>query len=107
MQHYLTFANVAEAMRSPDARLQEHVRYWNKDWKEGTTIGFSIFPRWFEINIHDAKGMSWDEVVKLLTSSSKTELSNSKTDDYGNSCWFGGTWVGSHHVRVWYNPQAF
>lgn len=107
MQHYLTLADVAEAMRSPDVRPQSHLSYLNKDWKEGTTIGFSVFLRWFEVNIHNAKGMSWDHAFKLLMSKPETELNSSKTNDNGNICWFGGAWVGSHHVRVWYNPQAF
>jgi hypothetical protein len=107
MQQYLTFADVADAMRSPDVRPQEHLPYWNKKWKEGTTIGFSIYPRWFEVNIHDAKNMSWNEALSLLTSSSKTELNNSDPDEYGNCRWFGAAQVGKHHVRVWYNPRAF
>jgi hypothetical protein len=106
MQDYLTFADAAEAMRSPEAKPQEHLPYWNKEWKEGTTIGFSVFPKWFEINIHDSKNMSWDDALKLLMSSPATELNSSRTDDNGNRCWFGGTWIGLHHVRVWCNPRA-
>jgi hypothetical protein len=107
MQHHLTFADIANAMESSDTRVHSHIPYLNKDWREGTTIGFSVFPMWFELNIHDAKGMNWDEAMQLLWLSPNTELNNSKTDENGDNCWFGGTWVNSHHVRVWYNPRAF
>ena len=107
MQQYLTFADVADAMRSPEVRLQEHLPYWNKKWNEGTTIGFSIYPRWFEVNIHNAKNMSWNEALSLLISSPHTELNNSDPDEYGSHRWFGGARVGDHNVRVWYNAHAF
>ena len=107
MHHFLTFQEIAERMRSPDARIQSHLPYKNSNWLEGTTIGFSYFCGWFEVNIHDAKNMCWDEALKLLASSPDTELNNSDPDKYGNVRWFGGAWVGEHHVRVWYNPQAF
>ena len=90
MQHFLTFKDVAEAMRSLDARLQEHLPYFNTNWKEGTTIGFSVFPAWFEVNIHDAKSMIWEDALSLLMSSPNTELNNSETKHDGNRCWFGG-----------------
>jgi hypothetical protein len=51
--------------------------------------------------------MGWDETLKLLLLSPDTELNNPDPDKYGNVRWFGGGWVGDHHVRVWYNPQAF
>jgi hypothetical protein len=107
MQRYLTFKDVAERMRSPDVRIQVHLPYKNKLWLEGTTVGFSHFCEWFEVNIHDAKGMSWDDALRLITSSPDTELNSSDPDKYGNARWFGGAWVSHHHVRVWYNPQAF
>jgi len=107
MQQHLTFKDVAERMRSSDVRVQQHSPYWNKYEREGTTIGFSLFSEWFEVSIHNAKRMGWNEALKLVASAPTTFLDNPDPDSYGNVRWFGGAWVGKHHVRVWYNPQAF
>lgn len=80
--------------------------YVNRRWVEGTTISFFHYCEWFEVNVHDAVGMSPKHVLKLLRRSPDTRLDNSKTDDYGDVCWYGGARVDGHHVRVWYNPQA-
>jgi hypothetical protein len=73
---------------------------------EGTTVGFSYFCEWFEVNVHDAASFSREDALKLLSASPDARLDNSDTDDYGSIRWFGGAWVGKHHIRVWYNPQA-
>jgi hypothetical protein len=105
MEEYLTFKDVATRMRSGHAVMQLHFPYLNRRELEGTSIGFSHFCEWFEVNVHDAKMLSAEAALQLLHSSPETRLDNSKTDKYGNRRWFGGTWVGKHHVRVWYNPK--
>lgn len=93
-------------MQSPVSRIQQQLPYHNRRWVEGTTIGFSHFCEWFEVNIHNAKAMDIEKALQLLESSPETCLDNSDTDDYGNVRWFGGAWVGPHHVRVWWNPSG-
>jgi hypothetical protein len=58
------------------------------------------------VNVHDAVALSPEEALKLLQASPDTLLNNSDTDKYDAVRWHGGAWVGQHHVRVWYNPQA-
>ena len=106
MSDHLTFRDVAARMQSRDSRIQQHLPYQNRHWVEGTTIGFSHFCEWFEINIHNAKGMHIETALLLLESSPETQLDSPDTDDYGNVRWFGGARVGQHHVRVWWNPTA-
>jgi hypothetical protein len=104
MSNYLTFADVAQRMK--DAKFQI-LPYWNRSGVEGLSIGFFHLTEWFEVNVHDAAALSPEEVLKLLQASPDTQLSNPDPDKYGNRRWFGGAWVGKHHVRVWFNPQAF
>ncbi len=105
MEEFLTFRDVATRMQSGHAKIQLRLPYWNKRGVEGTSIGFFHFCEWFEVNVHDAEALSPEDALKLLEASPRTRLDSSKTDAYGNRRWFGGTWVGEHHVRVWYNPQ--
>jgi len=107
MDGILTFSDVSKRIQSGIAILQQQTSYFNKRWLEGTTIAFSHYCEWFEVNVHDAVGLSPEEAVSLLEASPFTRLDNSDPDDYGNLRWFGGQWVNRHHVRVWYNPQAF
>lgn len=51
--------------------------------------------------------MSCNDVLKLLRSKPDTELNDQKKDDDGKSGWFGGAWVGSHHVRVCITRRRF
>jgi hypothetical protein len=73
---------------------------------EGTSVGFHHFCEWFEINVHNTQELSPEAALKLIEASPDTRLDNSDTDKHGAVRWFGGTWVGDHHVRVWYNPEA-
>jgi len=107
MSDILTFADVAQRMQSGNAILQQRMPYVNRRWVEGTTVAFSHFCEWFEVNVHDAAALNVEDAVKLLEASPDTRLENSDRDDYGSLRWFGGEWVDGHHVRVWYNPQAF
>jgi hypothetical protein len=104
MENYLTFSDVAQRMK--DAKFQT-LPYWNRRGVEGVSIGFFHFTEWFEVNVHDAAALSLGEVLRLLQASPDTQLNNPDDDKYGNRRWFGGAWVGKHHVRVWFNPQAF
>jgi hypothetical protein len=106
MVSYLSFRDVATRMQSRDSRIQQLLPYTNRHWIEGTTIGFSHFCEWFEVNIHNAKTLSPERALQLLESSPETLLDSSDTDDYGNVRWFGGAWIGPQHVRVWWNPRA-
>ena len=103
---FLTFCDVAERMQSSAARIYSSVPYWNRRGLEGASVGFYHFCEWFEINVHDTQALSPEAALKLIEASPDTRLDNSDTDKHGVVRWFGGTWVGDHHVRVWYNPEA-
>lgn len=103
---FLTFRDVSERMQSAAARIYPSVPYWNRRGLEGTSVGFYHFCEWFEINVHDSQPLSPEAALKLIEASPGTRLDNSDTDKHGVVRWFGGTWVGDHHVRVWYNAQA-
>jgi hypothetical protein len=103
---YMTFRDVAERMRSGDAKIYPRIPYKNRRELEGTSVGFYHFCEWFEVNVHNAKELSPEGALKLLDVSPGTCLDNSDIDKHGSTRWFGGTWVGDHHVRVWYNPEA-
>ncbi len=107
MDEMLTFADIVQRMESGHAILQQRTPYFNRHLLEGTTIAFSHYCEWFEVNVHDAVALSPEDVVRLLQPSPGTRLENSDPDDDGNLRWFGGARVGDHHVRAWYNPQAF
>ena len=93
-------------MRSKNARFDLRMPYRNSRYVEGTSIGFSYFCEWFEVNVHDAKSLAPEAALTLIEASPNTRLDSSATDNYGNVRWFGGSWVRRHHVRVWYNPKA-
>jgi hypothetical protein len=101
----LTFKDVAGRLQS-GARIQLRLPYWNKFGTLGSSIGFSYFCEWFEVNVHDSEALRPEDAQKFLEASPDTRLEDSTTDAYGNARWFGGAWVASHHVRVWYNPQG-
>ena len=107
MADFLTFGDVAERLKSGNAKLGLSGPYWNTHHLEGSTLGFYHFCEWFEVNIHDAQRFGPEDALKLLEASPKTRLDNSDADNVGASRWFGGAWVNGHHVRVWYNPQVF
>ncbi|MCU1268813.1 MAG: hypothetical protein JWN74_107 [Acidobacteriaceae bacterium] len=104
---YMTFEDVAERMQSRAARIYPSIAYENRCELEGTSLGFYHYCEWFEINIHNAKAFTPEDALKLLQEKPGVRLDNSDTDKHNVRRWFGGGWIGDHHVRVWYNPQAF
>jgi len=103
----ITFNDVAQRLGSGNASLHVRMPYENRHFVEGTTIGFSYYVEWFEVNVHDAHNLSPEEAERLLRASPTTPLENCDPDEDGNPRWFGGDWVQGHHVRVWWNPRAF
>ncbi len=103
---FLTFRDFAERMQSKNARVYAIVPYWNRRELEGTSVGFYHFCEWFEVNVHNAASLRLEVTLALLQASPSTKLDQFHKDKKNVVRWFGGAWVGEHHVRVWYNPQA-
>ena len=76
MDEILTFSEVAGRIQSGIAILQQRTPYFNKRWLEGTTIAFSHYCEWFEVNVHDAVALSPAKAVALLEASPSTRLDN-------------------------------